>query len=54
MVKIKEENDKDVVVIEVNGTRTEIAAKEFGEDSLVWKNWKVMDILRSERIRIKR
>lgn len=54
MVKIKEEADKDIVVIEVNGVRTEIAAKEFGEDSIVWKNWKVLDVVRSERVRIKR
>lgn len=50
----KAEVEKDTVIIEVNGVRTEIKAKEFGEDSLVWKNWKVLDVVRSERVRIKR
>lgn len=54
MVRKIEEVDKDVVVVEVNGVRTEIPAKEFGEDSIVWKNWQVLDVLRSERVRIKR
>lgn len=54
MVRKLDEVEKDVVIIEVNGVRTEIAAKEFGEDSLVWKNWKVLDVVRSERVRIKR
>lgn len=52
--KTNEEPSKDKVYIEVNGIRTEIPAKEFGEDSLVWKNWKVLDVVRSERVRIKR
>lgn len=50
----KAEAEKDTVFIEVNGVRTEISAKEFGEDSLVWKNWKVLDVVRSERVRIGR
>ncbi|WP_158233896.1 hypothetical protein [Sporosarcina sp. P34] len=46
------ERKEDEVVLEINGERFPMSAKEFGEDCLVWKNWRLLDIVKSERIRV--
>ncbi|WP_397537828.1 DUF3954 domain-containing protein [Rummeliibacillus pycnus] len=43
---------KNAVYIVNDGQLTEVAAKSHGEDIITWKNNKVLDVIRSERIRI--
>lgn len=44
--------DEDAVYIVQNGKKTKLKAKQYGTDTIVWKNGKVLDIERSERVRI--
>lgn len=43
----------DGVYIIQNGCITTLQPKPFGQDTLLWKNGEVLDVERSERIRIK-
>lgn len=43
---------ENAVYIIQNGIKTKITPKMFGEDRIIWKNGKVLDIDRSERVRI--
>ena len=43
---------ENAVYIVKDGQLTKVTAKEFGQDLIVWKNGKVLDIDRSRRIRI--
>lgn len=45
--------EKDVVFLEVNGERIPLDVKEHGEVCLQFKNWRLLDIVKSERIRIR-
>lgn len=44
--------DENAVYIVKNGKITKVAAKEYGEDTIVWKNGQVLDLIRSERVRV--
>nr|WP_239588250.1 DUF3954 domain-containing protein [Gracilibacillus alcaliphilus] len=35
-----------------DGLLTKVTAKQYGQDVVVWKNGKVLDVDRSERIRL--
>ena len=43
---------ENAVYIVKDGQLTKVTAKEYGEDLIVWKNGKVLDIDRSQRLRI--
>lgn len=43
---------EDAVYIVKNGKKTKITPKNHGEDRIIWKNGKVLDVDRSERVRI--
>ncbi|WP_309087170.1 DUF3954 domain-containing protein [Domibacillus sp.] len=43
---------ENAVYIIIDGQPTKITAKSFGEDTIVWQNGKVLDVIRSERVRI--
>lgn len=44
--------DENAVYIVQDEKLTKVTAKEFGQDLIVWKNGKVLDIDRSQRLRI--
>lgn len=44
--------NEDGIYIIQNGKRTKITPKDFGEDRIIWKNGQVLDVDRSERVRI--
>lgn len=52
-MKIEIDLKEDAVYIIQDGKRTKITPKKFGEDRIIWKNGKVLDVDRSERVRIK-
>lgn len=43
---------EDAIYIIQDGKTTKITPKQFGEDRIIWKNGKVLDVDRSERVRI--
>jgi hypothetical protein len=43
---------ENAVYIVKDGQLTKVTAKEFGQDVIIWKNGKVLDIDRSQRLRI--
>lgn len=43
---------EDAIYIVQDGMKTKITPKKFGEDRIIWKHGKVLDIDRSERVRI--
>lgn len=43
---------EDAVYIIKDGQKTKVSPKQFGQDIIVWKNGKVLDVDRSERVRI--
>jgi len=43
---------EDALYVIKNGALTKVTAKQFGQDLIIWKNGQVLDIDRSERIRI--
>ena len=43
---------EDAVYIVKNGKKTKITPKNHGEDRIIWKNGKVLDVDQSERVRI--
>jgi len=43
---------EDAVYIVKNGQKTKIKAKTHGQDIIIWKNGQVLDVDRSERLRI--
>ena len=43
---------EDALYVIKNGLLTKVTAKQFGQDLIIWKNGQVLDIDRSERIRI--
>ncbi|MCU9594622.1 DUF3954 domain-containing protein [Caldibacillus thermolactis] len=44
--------DENAVYIVKNGKLTKVTAKEYGQDIIIWKNGQVLDIDRSQRMRI--
>lgn len=44
--------DENAVYIVQDGQLTKVTAKQFGQDLIIWKNGKVLDIDRSQRLRI--
>jgi len=42
----------NAVYIVKEGVWTEVSAKEHGQDLIVWKNGQVLDVDRSQRLRI--
>lgn len=40
------------IYIVQDGKTTKVTPKQFGQDTIIWKNGKVLDIDRSERVRI--
>ncbi|WP_438310841.1 DUF3954 domain-containing protein [Sporosarcina sp. FA9] len=43
---------EDALYIVKNGRLTKVSKKEHGQDLIIWKNGQVLDIDRSERVRI--
>lgn len=43
---------ENAVYIVQDGRKTKVSPKEYGEDRIIWKHGKVLDIDRSERIRL--
>ena len=53
MAEVKEiDLKKDALYIVKDGICTEVSAKKFGQDLIIWKNGQVLDVDRSERVRI--
>ena len=48
------EHEEDAVYIVQNGEKTKLNPVEFGTDKITWKNGVVLDVERSERLRIKK
>lgn len=44
--------DENSIYIVKNGNITKISAIQYGEDKIVWKNGQVLDVIRSERVRV--
>ncbi len=44
--------NEDAVYIVKNSKLTKIKAKNYGQDVIIWKNGQVLDVDRSERLRI--
>ncbi|WP_067725337.1 hypothetical protein [Oceanobacillus damuensis] len=44
--------DEDAVYVVKNFKLTKLTAKEHGQDLIVWKNGQVLDIDRSQRVRV--
>jgi len=36
----------------IDGHLTKVTPKQFGEDTIIWQNGKVLDVIRSERYRL--
>lgn len=51
-MKEKIDLTEDAIYIIQNGKKTKVTPKMHGEDTIIWKNGKVLDIDRSERVRI--
>ncbi len=43
---------ESAVYIVKNGKPTKVSAKEHGQDIIIWKNGEVLDVDRSQRLRI--
>jgi len=43
---------ENAVYVVKDGQLTKITAKEYGQDTIIWKQGKVLDIDRSQRLRI--
>ena len=43
---------ENALYIVKNGALTKVTPKQFGQDVIIWKNGQVLDIDRSERLRI--
>ncbi|MED4530929.1 DUF3954 domain-containing protein [Metabacillus fastidiosus] len=43
---------ENAAYIVVDGQLTKVTPKKFGEDTIVWKDKKVLDVIRSERHRL--
>lgn len=43
---------ENAVYVVKKGKLTKVTAKEFGQDVIVWKNGEVLDVDRSQRLRI--
>lgn len=43
---------ESAVYVTKDGTLTKITPKQYGQDVLIWQNGSVLDIDRSERVRI--
>lgn len=44
--------DENAVYVVKKGRLTKVSAKEFGQDLITWKNGEVLDVDRSQRMRI--
>lgn len=44
--------DENAVYIVKQGRLTKVGAKEHGQDVIIWKNGQVLDVDRSQRMRI--
>lgn len=44
---------ENAAYIVIDGQLTKVTPKQFGEDLIVWKDGKVLDIVRSQRHRVK-
>ena len=44
--------EEDAAYVVKNGHLTKVAAKEHGQDVIIWKNGQVLDVDRSHRLRI--
>ena len=43
---------ENAVYVVKDGSLTKVTAKKYGKDVIIWKNGKVLDVDRSERVRI--
>lgn len=43
---------ENAAYVVIDGQITKITPKPFGEDTIVWQNGKVLDVIRSERHRL--
>jgi len=44
---------ENAAYIVIDGQLTKVTPKQFGEDLIVWKDGKVLDVVRSQRHRVK-
>lgn len=44
--------EEDAAYVVKNGNLTKMAAKEHGQDVIIWKNGQVLDVDRNQKIRI--
>ena len=50
--KVEISLSENAVYVVKKGKLTKVSAKEFGQDVIVWKNGEVLDVDRSQRMRI--
>ncbi|WP_042348277.1 DUF3954 domain-containing protein [Bacillus massiliigorillae] len=43
---------ENAAYVVIDGQLTKVTPKHFGEDTIVWQNGKVLDVIRSERHRM--
>ncbi|WP_338749146.1 DUF3954 domain-containing protein [Bacillus sp. FJAT-52991] len=44
---------ENVAYVIIDGHLTKVTPKQFSEDTIIWKDGKVLDVIRSERRRLK-
>ncbi|MBP1971600.1 hypothetical protein J2Z83_003751 [Virgibacillus natechei] len=52
MNKVEVRLDEDAVYIIQDGKKIKVSPKQFGNDKIIWMDGKVLDIERSERVRV--
>lgn len=43
---------ENAAYVVIDGQLTKVTSKQFGEDTIIWKDGKVLDVIRSERVRL--
>ncbi|RJS59161.1 DUF3954 domain-containing protein [Bacillus sp. PK3_68] len=53
-LKITAEIDlmENAAYVVIDGQLTKVTPKQFGEDTIIWKDGKVFDVIRSQRVRM--
>ncbi|OCA85391.1 DUF3954 domain-containing protein [Bacillus wudalianchiensis] len=43
---------ENAVYVVIDGQLTKVTSKQFGEDTIIWKEGRVFDVIRSQRVRM--
>ena len=43
---------ENAAYVVIGGQLTKVTPKQFGEDTIIWKDGKVLDVIRSQRVRM--